>query len=351
MNVRRYTKRLAPVVMAIALVAGLSTPATAATVTDISVTPSNPTPGATNVTYTVTASGVTATNIQCIRVEFDTQANGAGGVPAGFANGAITGGTWRPAGWAAGGAGAAGVYTATGAAGSPVATTGATIVVTGVTNPSAADTDGFFVRVNTYNNSDCSTSPVDDGLTMTVTTDDTEVTAVVDPIFTFTVADNVAGTCNGVSDSAGTSATGTAVNLGNVNTSALRNASQLFTVGTNAANGYTVFARYDAAMRDTTNPAFTIDDWTGTNASPTVWNTTGDERFGYTSGDATLSDGDRFGANEFAGMTGTNAEVAYAAAGPVDNEASCIGYQIGVDNFTEAGSYTTTVTYTAVPTF
>ena len=74
---------------------------------------------------------------------------------------------------------------------------------------------------------------------------------------------------------------------------------------------------------------------------------------GYTVDDATLSPtANRFtnGGAKFAAMTTSNPEVHYGS-GVASNDADCIGYQVGVSAATPAGTYSTTVTYTAVPVF
>jgi hypothetical protein len=76
------------------------------------------------------------------------------------------------------------------------------------------------------------------------------------------------------------------------------------TVGTNAATGDTVFARYTGVMTD--GASHNITDWMGSNASPTASWAAGNLYFGYTVDDSSLSGtANRFtnGGAKFAAMT------------------------------------------------
>lgn len=355
MKVMKYSKKLAPVVAALALAATVVTPASAATLSSISLSPSDSRVSQTSI-YTITQSSVTTSNIRCIRVEFDTAADGSGGKPAGMT---ITGATFNagsnivptPASWSPSNNNGTGVISITEATGeTPASASSRTIVLGAITNPSSAGT--VYALVNTYNNTDCSTSPVDAGVVAFAITDGTVVSAIVDPTLTFTVSDNAAA-CNGVSPTANTSGSGTAVSLGRVNTGNLPFRSQNLAVSSNANGGYTVYARYTGQMND--GAGHNIANWTGTNASPTATWAANTEAFGYTSSDATLGTGtaNRFtnGGAKFAALSTTDSEVSYAASGPVASDTNCVGYQIGVAGTTRAGSYSTTVVYTAVPVF
>jgi hypothetical protein len=128
---------------------------------------------------------------------------------------------------------------------------------------------------------------------------------------------------------------------------------QDLTASTNATNGYTIFARYTGAPAN--NLAQTIASHSGTNAAPTTFSAAGTEAYGYTTNDATLGTGtaDRFtssGANKFAAMTTSNAEVGYESAG-VTSTTYRVGHQVGVSLTTFPGTYTTTVIYTCTPIY
>ena len=126
---------------------------------------------------------------------------------------------------------------------------------------------------------------------------------------------------------------------------------QDLTVSTNAANGYTVSARYTGKPLSGSN---TIADHAGTNGSPTTFAAPGNEAFGYTTSDSTLGTGtaNRFtnGGPKWAAFTTANSEVAYSNA-PAASDVTCVGYQAGISGLTPAGVYTTTVIFTATPVF
>lgn len=85
------------------------------------------------------------------------------------------------------------------------------------------------------------------------------------------------------------------------------------TVSVNAYGGYTVHVREGTELIDHRGNAF--DDVSGSNAAPAAFPGPAVEAFGYTTDDATLGTGtaDRFtsGGPKWAGLTTTNAEVAY----------------------------------------
>ncbi|MBI1863168.1 hypothetical protein HYS00_03540, partial [Candidatus Microgenomates bacterium] len=93
------------------------------------------------------------------------------------------------------------------------------------------------------------------------------------------------------------------------------------------------------------------------NASPTSWSGVG---FGYTTDDSNLTGGtvDRFtnGGPKYAGF-GTSApgdpvaDHAGAITTPVSNESFTISYRVTGNVLTKAGTYSTTVIYTVVPTY
>lgn len=179
---------------------------------------------------------------------------------------------------------------------------------------------------------------------------DADVKGVVDPTLTFTVA-GASGSCNGEAQSMGADSTASTVNLGAVDQVAFKTAAQNLTVGSNAANGWSVFVRASAPM--TSNTGHAIASVPGTNAIPAGFPALGSEGFGYTTSDLSLSDGtaDRF-------FSGSARWAAFAAGNEViadENEptssTTCVGYRMGVSPTTPAGAYSTQITYTVVPRF
>ena len=106
-----------------------------------------------------------------------------------------------------------------------------------------------------------------------------------------------------------------------------------------------------------------IDEFTGTNASPTTWSSPAGSAasvntgfFGYTTNDASLGTGTatRFtssGGNKWSGTTTSPLEVAYSATGVSSAEVTRVGWQAEVNGLQPAGSYTGTVVLVATPTY
>ena len=305
--------------------------------------------------YDFLASGVTTSTIKCVRLAFNTAADGSGSKPSGLdVTGAALSGTSNymptPGSWSVSNNNTTGVVSLTyGSGEAPASASARHVVVTGVTNGSTSATT-YFLLVNTYNSTDCATSPVDSAVAAFVYTDGQAVSLTVDPSLTFTVAGTSSGTaCNGATTNQATTAS--TIPLGRPTGSTNRIGAQNLTVATNAGGGYTVTTRYTAKPTSGTN---TIADHGGTNASPSAFSAAGTEAFGYTTNDATLGTGtaNRFtnGGPKWAAFTTTNAEVAYSSAA-VASDVTCVGYQVGISPTTPAGTYTTTVIFTATPIF
>lgn len=174
---------------------------------------------------------------------------------------------------------------------------------------------------------------------------DMDVSTVVDPSMTFTVAGR-SSVCNGQSaTNFQTGATATAVGLGHISSSTVAGGAQDLSVGTNAANGFTVYSRTSGttphSLRD--GAGHSIADVSGTNASPGAAPVAGTAGFGYTTSDV-------FGSNTWAKLTNSNDAVLVGSAGTA-SKSTCIGYEVAVASTTPAGAYSTTVVYSAVPTF
>jgi hypothetical protein len=333
--------------------------ALAATLSTASVTLSDPRISTPTVTYDFQASNVTTSAIKCIRVEFDTAADGSGGKPTGMNITALAfSGTSdyvpTPASWAPTNNDTTGVSTIIFATGEvPASAAGRNVVMTGITNGSAVNTS-YFMLVSTYNNVDCATTPVDNVTVGYIYTAGQTVTVNVDGSLSFSVA-GVTGNgvlaVNGATITNTLATTATTIPFGTVTAITNKIAAQDISVSTNSGNGYTVYTRYTAKPTSGSN---TIDDHTGSNGTPTTFSAAGTEAFGYTTEDATLSgSAARFtssGGNKWAAFTTTNAELIFSAAA-VSAQTTRVGFQAGIASTTEPGSYTTTVIYTAVPVY
>ncbi len=349
-----YRKTIAVVVTFLFLALPLfnsPTPTNSASLTAGSVTLSDSRPSTAGVTYTVQFSNVTTSAIKCIKVAFSDAAT-AGSKPTGMTItsatlGATTSYVPTPASWTIGNLNSTGISTITFASGeTPASASNRTVVLAGITNGSTADTQ-YYVQFSTFNNVDCSTSPVDSGVISYIYTNGQAVTATVNPSLSFTV--NTVGTSQSVNGAVTTVAsTGTTIPFGVLTTASNAIIAHDLTLGTNANSGYTVTTSYTGQLA---SGSHNMTDWSGTNAAPTTFSGAGTESFGYTTNDATLGTGTagRFSSNKWAAFTTSPLEVAYSAAAV--SETTRTGYQVGISSTTPAGSYSTTVIYTATPTY
>ncbi len=328
----------------------------AATLTSASVSLSDSRPSQATVTYTFNVSGVTATTIKCLKLEFsDTPVGGS--KPTGMTLGGsldVTSSSFLAGltGWTPDVTGAAsGIFKITDVTGASAGN--GNVVMTGdITNGSVAST-AYFVRFNTYNNTDCSSSAVDTATVAFIYTDGVSVSATVDPTLTFSLGTvTTSQTVNGATTNVATSSA-TAVDFGSVTTATNKIAAHDLIVTTNATSGYTVYVKYTQLM---TSGGNTLDEvgFAGTNASPIAFPAAGTtELLAYTTADPALASGStRFQTNLWAKYTtsfGTN-EVAYNSAS-VSGETTRVGYQVSVKGTTQPGVYTTTVVYSAVPSY
>ncbi|QQR52236.1 hypothetical protein IPG36_06775 [bacterium] len=331
----------------------------AATFSNARVALSDPQPSATSVTYTTTVSSVTSGNIQCIKAVFSSSPSSAVAIGNGFtaAGASVTAASSSlvnstSTNWAATPATNQITYVNSGGGITPGTLTGATFVIAGVTNASVANTS-YWVFFNTYNNTDCATSPVDNTIVGFIFTQGSQLSLTVDQTLTFTV-NAVAGSqaCGGGTSTA--ASTGTTIPFGTVSTAANGLVCQDLTASTNATGGYTIFARYTAAPTNGTGQ--TIADWTGTTAAPTTFPAAGvTEAYGFTTNDQTLGTGtaNRYyngSAYSYAGMPSSNTEVGYESVG-VSSTTYRIAHQVGITALTDPGTYNTTVIYTCTPVY
>jgi len=124
-------------------------------------------------------------------------------------------------------------------------------------------------------------------------------------------------------------------------------------VTTNCPNGYLAEIKYTGPFAG----PVAINDWTGTNAEPTVWlapNSNG--YFGYTTDNSHLKSGqaDRFtssGGNKWSGFITEFAEVA-AESQPIEEQTTNIGYRFNLaSNFGTSGTYQTEIMYLVTTSF
>jgi alpha-tubulin suppressor-like RCC1 family protein len=177
------------------------------------------------------------------------------------------------------------------------------------------------------------------------------VAVSVEPSFVFSVSAH-AGACNGVSQSAGSSASAIAAALGSVTSATVGVAAQDLSVESNSGSGFAVYLRTSSSL---TNGSTSISGIAGSNATPGAGPVAGTPGFGYTTSDATLTGGaaNRFTSPsaQWAAPTGTNAVVSSASQPTSVADVVCVAYGVAVSDATAAGTYTTSVIYTAVPAF
>lgn len=364
---KRIAKRLAPVATALALMAGQATSAWAAPNT-ISVSPSDPTISATGVTYTWTWSGYqTTTAVKCVKVEFDTAADGSGSIPAGMAvsGSSALAGTFLPSGtWTVDATSAAsGVLVYNYSTGVTPTGSAKTITISNVTNPSSAASN--FMLVSTYDTAGggssgaCGGSTLDSAVAAAfATTNNTVVSVTVDPSFSFSVA-NKASACNGESNYVDNSGGGaTSLPLGHLSSSQNASTGQTLTVSGNAGSGFAVYVRGTNAANNmrSAGSGYQWQDVAGTYASPAALGA--GERFGFTYKDNTSGTSvTNPSSATFVKLTNatTNAVMGLATA-LSGTTTGCVSFdaQTGANASsinTPAGSYAATIVYTAVPTF
>jgi hypothetical protein len=227
--------------------------------------------------------------------------------------------------------------------------TGGTVFINNISkNPTVPG--AYHLRIETFSDTGCS-SMVDSGygsFSLVSHVETVELGATINPSLTFSVAGYNAGTCNGATIT-GTSSTGTLVPLGRPTIGANAVAGQTLQVSTNASRGFYVTARYTDALRDTTGTR-TLANWSGTNGTPTAFPSPGTEAVGYTTDDTLSGSATRFQTNKWAGLSTSAQQVAYSATSTTADTIH-VCYQAGISSFTAAGSYSTTVIYTAVATY
>jgi hypothetical protein len=311
-----------------------------------------------NANYTFNGSGVTTGapgTIKCIKEVYADTSTGTN-APTGMSTtgGGVSFDTTNsnymptPASWTFNKA-VNGTLTLIDAAGeTPASAAARKVVISGITNSSTADTR-FWLRFNTYNNIDCATSPVDSASVLFILTAGSTLSLTVDQTLSFSI-NAVAGgqACNGATSTQ--PSTATTIPFGTVTAAANSVVCQDLTAATNATNGFTIYVRYTSQPQNAL--AQTIANHTGTNTAPTAFPAPGTEAYGYTTNDASLGTGttNRFISNLWAGMTTSNAEVAFEPSG-VNLTTYRVGHQVGVSLVTRPGTYQTTVIYTCTPVY
>ena len=326
----------------------------AASLSSASVALSDPRPTQAAVTYAFTGSSVSVTPIKCIKTMFADTSTG-NNVPL---NMVTTGASYdttnsnytpTPGAWTFNKT-TNGTFTLIDAAGETPSAANRKLIFTGITNGSTPDTK-YFMRVTTFNNTDCASSPVDNVTIDYIFTNGSTLTLTVDPTLTFSVNAVAAGqNCNGATSTQPSFAT--SIPFGYVTAAANQVVCQDLTASTNATNGYTITTRY--TNKPINSISQTIADAPGSNTTPSAFPAPGTEAYGYTTSDSTLNPANgatnRFNSNLWAAMSTTPAEVAFESAGDLSTTYR-VGHQVGVSLTTKPGTYTTTIIYTCTPIY
>ena len=316
----------------------------------VSIQPSDGRPSATGVTYLVGFTFPDTSAIQCIQVKFATTSGM--GTPAtgmttasGFSltGGGLTQGNWSNYGSASNGT----IQIDAGSNQTPTATA-ATITWTGVTNTSITNPTNIYAQITTYSTNTshtCTGAVHQSAVTAMVFTTGVTTTVSVDPTLTFTVA-NDGSAVNGSGDSGFVTTTASTIPFGTVAGGSYGAGSQTLTTATNAANGYTDYVSYTQALTDANSD--TIADTTGTNSSPGSFSgSTSVSAFGYTEDGPGES---QFTSNTWAKVRTVQDAIATRST-PQAGDAFHVEYKVEPSNTQAPGSYSTTIIYTAVPTY
>lgn len=351
-RVRSAMIATAAVSMVLANIASVS----AASLSSASLTLSDPRSSQTGVDYDFTATGFSA-NAACITLRLNTQADGGGSAVGTTTAATLDAGSdlITPANWTED-VTVNGTLEITHDSADELPVDGNTLTFNNITNGATEGTT-YFGLLNTYGNTDCSTSPLDDVVVAYIFKDGEPVSLTIDPTLTFV--------CNGITADTIEAINGEVIThdsnasgidyLNDVTSSTNGVSAHDLDVSTNANSGYRVLIRHTGQL--TNAGGDTIDNWTGTNGSPTTFTAAGTEAWGYSTEDSTLDavgDGvDRFTnpGNEWAGFSTTDGVVIENTGATSGTETTRVGHQVAVASDTEAGTYTTTILYTVVATF
>jgi hypothetical protein len=325
--------------------------ASAAQITSRKVTLSSSGAAATGVSYTFTSAALptTGTAVKSVSLTACTTASGTCTTPTGFVNSSSTlaaqpSGVGAGSGWTVN-TSTAGSLRIVNAANATTPSGTVSIEWDAVTNPTTANTS-FYMRMTTYSDSAWTTA-VDSGTVAVSTTNQITVTATVDESLTFCTG------ASGITTSSCGGATGTSASLGTLTSSTTGSATSQLGVGTNGQTGYSItvsgttltsggntisaLASQTAAavggeqfginLRDNATPNIGSDpDGSGTGTATANYNTA--DQFRFVSGDSIAS---KSGSEDFRRFTAS--------------------YIANIGSATEAGTYSTTLTYICTATF
>jgi hypothetical protein len=356
---RSLIAKLAAATMLVAML--VPSLASAAQITARRLTLSSSAPAATGVTYgfnfTVPTTGTPVKSVEidvcdsavnaCTNTGssngFDASASTLAGQPTGF--------------------GVGGVYSAastqysfkiTANASSPTAPSGVqSISFSGVRNPTATSTNGYYLRITTFSDSTYG-SQIDYGVVAAVATNQIVVSGTMPESLVF---------CVGTSGTDCTNMTGTGVDLGVFSPTATSTGTSVMAASTNAGNGYQITLNGTTLSSGAnTIPAMGTQAANSAACSPGCSSSIGVSQFGSNvranttpaigSDVSGIGSGTGSGgydsANAFRFFTG---DVVASAAGATDNNTYTNSYIVNVGGIQTAGLYSATLTYICTATF
>lgn len=349
----KFAIKLITMLFTLAYMAVYSSPVYAADLTDASTTLSDPRTS-TSSTYTFNVSGAsTGTTVRCVQVQFNDQADGGGSVPSNMdsTTAAVTaGGTLLVGeeGWTEDHStnGTLEISDATGA--TPAAN--GTLVFNTITNGDTESTT-YYALFNTYSDQGCVTGV--DSIVMAFNFKDGElVTLTIDPSLTFSCTGVAAATdiypVGGASLNTTVLSDASGINHGNsVTTSQNGISAHDLTTATNATGGLNVYIRHSGQL---TNAASDVID-EGSLSSSAFPAAGTDEAWAWTTDDDDVGTYNNAGTGLWESFNTTNATVVSTANAPQASTVNRVGHQVGIQGDTPAGTYTTTIIYTAVAVY
>lgn len=238
--------------------------------------------------------------------------------------------------------------------------TQATFTITGVTNPSAIGSYLFSISTK-----DSGNTVIEHSTFRVAILNSVSVTASVEASLAFSVLGMATSSelVNGATLTG--SSTSRSMAFGVLTPGVQKTLGQKLKVSTNATYGFTVTVQQNHNLLS--SGGADIDSFNnGVEASTTAlaWtgptNLLGQEmtygHFGFTSQDASLSNGDPFGATLYKGFNATDPVEVMYHTGPADGSTPDIGtttvaYSIQVGDMQEAGDYSSSLTYVCTPTY
>lgn len=346
----RLSFGLAAVLLSALVLPLLSSPASAAQITSRKVTVSNSGAAATGVTYTVTSAALpTTTAVKSVSLTACDAASGSCVTPSGFSVasstlGAQPTGLGSASGWTVNTA-TAGSLRVVNAANATTSSGAVSIQWDSVVNPTAANTT-YYLRMTTYSDA-AWTTPLDTGTIAVSTTNQITVSATVDESLTFCT-----GT-SGITTSSCSGATGTSASLGTLTASTTGASTSLLGVGTNGQTGYSI----TVSGSTLTSGGNTISALAAQTAS-----TVGGEQFGLNLRDNATpnigADADGSGAGTPTSNYNTADQYRFVTGDSIASKNTSeafrrftVSYIANIGTATEAGTYSTALTYICTATF